>query len=205
MSYECSDPCTEHSQITLLVHIHQNAQIHVLNIHKSLYSFTSIRMLRYMYWTFTNHSTRSHPSECSDPCTEHSQITLLVHIHQKNHSDSGGVETGEHVPPSQFFSRDQKCPFLWWEVPFCTNVAVNTILTSKVPFLFGNFHVFKTNLVKNVIRYGMTGRFLFCPQPQYFRGKFLRCPFHYPKVPWKPVPPPIFWCFPRPSSDLTSG
>jgi hypothetical protein len=30
------------------------------------------------------------------------------------------------------------------------NVAVNTKLTSKVPFLFGNFQVFKKNMVKNV-------------------------------------------------------
>jgi hypothetical protein len=36
------------------------------------------------------------------------------------------------------------------------NVAVNTKLTSKVPFLFGNFHVFKKNVVKNVqFRHGL--------------------------------------------------
>ena len=46
------------------------------------------------------------------------------------------------------------------------NVAVNTKLTSKVPFLFGNFQVFKKNLVKNVqFRYGMTGKFLLSPPP----------------------------------------
>jgi hypothetical protein len=46
---------------------------------------------------------------------------------------------------------------LWWKVPFFVmksslfvqaNVAVNTKLTSKVPFLFGNFQVFLKNLVK---------------------------------------------------------
>jgi hypothetical protein len=37
------------------------------------------------------------------------------------------------------------------------NVAVNhSKITSKVPFLFGNFDVFKQNLVKNVqFRYGI--------------------------------------------------
>jgi hypothetical protein len=39
------------------------------------------------------------------------------------------------------------------------NVAVNSKLTSKVPFLFGNFHVFLKNLVKNV-------------QFRYARGQF---------------------------------
>ena len=39
---------------------------------------------------------------------------------------------------------DEKCPFVQ------ANVAVNTILTSKVPFSFGNFDIFKRNLVKNV-------------------------------------------------------
>jgi hypothetical protein len=57
------------------------------------------------------------------------------------------------------------------------NVAVNTFkLTSKVPFLFGNFDVFKKNLVKNVqFRYGMMGKSPpppppFCPNilPSYF-------------------------------------
>jgi hypothetical protein len=46
------------------------------------------------------------------------------------------------------------------------DVAVNTKLTSKVPFLFGNFQVFKKNLVKNVqFRYGTTGKFFFFPPP----------------------------------------
>jgi hypothetical protein len=44
------------------------------------------------------------------------------------------------------------------------NVAVNT--------LFGNFHVFQKNLVKNVqFRYGMTGKFFFPPLPSTFPGK----------------------------------
>jgi hypothetical protein len=54
---------------------------------------------------------------------------------------------------------DEKCPFVQ------ANVAVNTKLTSKVPFLLGNFQVFKKNLVKNVqFRYGTTGKF-FSPLP----------------------------------------
>ena len=81
------------------------------------------------------------------------------------------------------------------------NVAVNTKLTSKVPFLFGNFDVFKKNLVKNVpLRYGMTGKLFFPPPPppprvppsrrQRFRKKFLGALFNIHKCPWKPVPPP---------------
>jgi hypothetical protein len=39
------------------------------------------------------------------------------------------------------------------------NFAVNTKLRSKVPFLFGNFDVFKKKLVKHVqFRYSMTGK-----------------------------------------------
>jgi hypothetical protein len=62
------------------------------------------------------------------------------------------------------------------------NVAVNTKLTSKVPFLFGNFQVFFKKLVKNVqFRYGMTGmKILF------------RCPFQYPKVPLEAGAPQSF-------------
>jgi hypothetical protein len=55
------------------------------------------------------------------------------------------------------------------------NVAVNTKLTSKVPFLFGNFDVFKKNLVK--------------------KANFGVCPFQYPKVHLEagaPPLPPIF-------------
>ena len=65
---------------------------------------------------------------------------------------------GAYEPAPKFFQRtkvsffvmksalfcDEKCPFVQ------ANVAVNTKLTSKVPFLFGNFQVFKKNLVKNV-------------------------------------------------------
>jgi hypothetical protein len=52
------------------------------------------------------------------------------------------------------------------------NVAVNTKLTSKVPFLFGN-------LVKNVqFRYGTTGKF------------FLGALFNTLKCPEMAVPPP---------------
>jgi hypothetical protein len=50
------------------------------------------------------------------------------------------------------------------------NVAENTKLTSKVPFLFGNFQVFKKNFVKNVqFRYGMTGKFLPPPRRENVR------------------------------------
>jgi hypothetical protein len=46
------------------------------------------------------------------------------------------------------------------------NVAVNTKLTSKVPFLFGNFQVFLKKLVKNVqYRYATTGKFFLPPPP----------------------------------------
>jgi hypothetical protein len=53
------------------------------------------------------------------------------------------------------------------------NVAVNTKLTSKVPFLFGNFQVFLKNLVKNVqFRYAATGNFFLPPPPSpTFPGK----------------------------------
>jgi hypothetical protein len=43
-------------------------------------------------------------------------------------------------------------------------MAVNTKLTSKVPFLFGNFQFFKKHLVKNVqFSYGTTGNFSLPP------------------------------------------
>ena len=50
------------------------------------------------------------------------------------------------------------------------NVAVNAKLTSKVPFLFGNFDVFKNNLVK--------------------KANFGVCPFQYPKVHLEAGAPP---------------
>ena len=48
---------------------------------------------------------------------------------------------GGHVPVLKvpFFVRKSALSFVQ------TNVAVNTKLTSKVPFLFGNFDVFKQN------------------------------------------------------------
>jgi hypothetical protein len=70
-----------------------------------------------------------------------------------------------------------------------------------MPFLFGNFHVFLKNVVKNVqFRYGMTGKFFFraqtlSPPPspaQTFPGKFFRCPFQCPKVPLETGAPLIF-------------
>jgi hypothetical protein len=80
------------------------------------------------------------------------------------------------------------------------NVAVNTILTSKVPFLFGNFDVFKkicskTFIVRcNSVWYDWKN---FLPPP----GKILRCPFHCPKVPLEagaPCPPPNLFMLPTP-------
>ena len=68
------------------------------------------------------------------------------------------------------------------------NVAVNAKLTSKVPFLFGNFDVFKNNLVK--------------------KANFGVCPFQYPKVHLEagaPPPKKIFWCFLRPCSSHYCG
>jgi hypothetical protein len=50
---------------------------------------------------------------------------------------------------------DEKCPFLWWKVPFFVmksalfvqaNVAVNTKLTSKAPFLLGKFPRYGTTV-----------------------------------------------------------
>jgi hypothetical protein len=61
---------------------------------------------------------------------------------------------------------DEKCPSVQ------ANVAVNTKLTSKVPFLFGNFQVFLKNLEKNVqFRYGTTGKSI--PPSPTFPGKNL--------------------------------
>jgi hypothetical protein len=66
------------------------------------------------------------------------------------------------------------------------NVAVNTKLTSKVPFLFGNFQVFLKNLVKNVqFWYATTGKFFLLPPPvaNISGKKFLGALFDIPKVP----------------------
>jgi hypothetical protein len=66
------------------------------------------------------------------------------------------------------------------------NVAVKTKLTSKVPFSFGNFDVFKKNFVKNVqFRYSMTRKFFFLPQKNFW------CPFQYPKVPLEASAAPL--------------
>jgi hypothetical protein len=53
------------------------------------------------------------------------------------------------------------------------NVAVNTNLTSKVPFLFGNFHVFKI-FGKKTGNFGMYDGKIFLPPPRSptFMGKF---------------------------------
>jgi hypothetical protein len=68
------------------------------------------------------------------------------------------------------------------------NVAVNSKLTSKVPFLFGNFQVFLKNLVKNVqYRYATTGKCFLPPLPphrrQHFRENFLGALFDTLKCP----------------------
>ena len=75
-----------------------------------------------------------------------------------------GGGTGGMCPP-KFFQRTKSAFFVMKGALFVqTNVAVNTKLTSKVPYLFGNFPVFKKNLVKNVhFRYGTTGKFFFSP------------------------------------------
>ena len=77
---------------------------------------------------------------------------------------------GARAPP--IFSKDQNALFVQ------AKVAVNTKLISKVPFLFGNFDVFKKHLVKNVqFRYSMTGK-VFSPPPPTFPGKFLGALFN---------------------------
>ena len=60
------------------------------------------------------------------------------------------------------------------------NIAVNIKLTSKVPFLFGNFQVF-LKIWSKTCNFGMLRR-----------ENFFRCPFRYPKVPLEAGPPPIF-------------
>jgi hypothetical protein len=56
-----------------------------------------------------------------------------------------------------------------------------------MPFLFGNFDVFKKDLVKNVqYPYSMMGNFFF--PPPLGKGAL----FNIQKCPWKLVPPPIF-------------
>jgi hypothetical protein len=55
----------------------------------------------------------------------------------------GGGHRG-HMPPPNFIE-GLKVPFFVMKSALFvqTNVAVNTNLTSRVPFLFGNFNVFK--------------------------------------------------------------
>ena len=94
-------------------------------------------------------------------------------------------------PPPQFFQRTKSALFVMKSALFVqANVAVNTKLTSKVPFLFGHFDVFRTNVVENVqFRYGMTGT----PPPRF------RCPFQYPKMPpGSRCPPPNLLMLPTP-------
>jgi hypothetical protein len=116
---------------------------------------------------------------------------------------NGAGRHRRHHPHLNFF-KCPKVPFLWRKVPFLykiANVAVNTRLKSKVPFLFGNFDAFKNNLVKNVqFRYGVKGTF---PSPP---GKFvLGALFNIQKCPWKPVPspPPNLLMLPTPLSEIS--
>jgi hypothetical protein len=94
---------------------------------------------------------------------------------------------------------EQKCPFLVMKSALFVqaNVAINTKLTSKVAFLFGNFDAFKKigqNRAISVWYDGDGKIFLSLPFPRLpiFQGKICRRPFQYPKVPLEPVPPPIF-------------
>ena len=66
------------------------------------------------------------------------------------------------MPPPPNFFKGLKVPFFVMKSALFVqaNVAVNTKLTSKVPFLFGNFQVFKKNVFgKNVqFWYGTMGK-----------------------------------------------
>ena len=74
---------------------------------------------------------------------------------------------GACVPPN--FFKGQKVPFFVMKSALFVqaSVAINTKLTSKMPFLFGNFDVLKK-----------------------FRCPFLGALFKNQKCPWNPVPPP---------------
>ena len=104
------------------------------------------------------------------------------------------------LPPPNFFQKTNSALLLMKSALFVqANVAANTKLTSKMPFLFGNFDVFKKNLLKNVqFRYGMTGKLFFAPPPhptlrrQHFREKNFRCPFQYSKLPLEAGAPQSF-------------
>ena len=89
-------------------------------------------------------------------------ICIDVHSNQIQYQTYKGVGTGGEAQgaralPNLF--KGPKVPFFVMKSAFFVqdNVAVNTKLISKVPFLFGNFDVFKKNLVKNVqFLYGMS-------------------------------------------------
>ena len=126
---------------------------------------------------------------------------------QKNCTTQGRRDrrsTGDTCPPPNFFKVPKVPFFVMKSAPFVQgNVAVNTKLISKVPFLFGNFDVFKINLVKNVqFLYGMSmvWRENFSPPParrKHFRENFLGALFNIQKCPCKPVPP-YFLMLPTP-------
>ena len=92
---------------------------------------------------------------------------------------------GARAPPN--FFKGLKLPFFVMKSAIFVqaNVAVNTKLRSKVPFLFGNFQVFKKNLVKNVqFRYGTMGKFFSPPPVANISGKhFLGALFNTLKCP----------------------
>ena len=106
---------------------------------------------------------------------------------------NGGARGARALPN---FFKGLKVPFFVMKSALFVqaNVAVNTKLTSKVPFLFGNFHVFLKKLVKNVqFWYGMTGKFFSSPPPvaNISGKKFLGALFNiYPKVPLETGAPP---------------
>ena len=104
----------------------------------------------------------------------------------------GACAQGARAPPPNFF-KGLKVPFFVTKSAIFVqaNVAVNAKLTSKVPFLFGNFQVLLKYLVQNVqFRYGTTGKIPPCRQ--HFREKVFRCPFQYPKVPLEAGAPQSF-------------
>ena len=71
------------------------------------------------------------------------------------------------MPPPPIFQRTKSALFAQG------NVAVNSKITSKVPFLFGNFDVFNQILVKNVqFRYGMYVNTKLTSKVPFFYGNF---------------------------------
>ena len=99
------------------------------------------------------------------------------------------------LPPPNFFKRPKVPFFVMKSILFVqANVAANTKLTSKVPFLFsGNLDVFKKKLVKNVqFRYSTIRTFFFRPPfpRQHVREIFVGALFNIQKCRWNPVPPP---------------